>query len=157
MKITILFNGRTNVDYIRQGIEEYLSRLKHYIKFEIIEVPEIKNAKNLSEEQYRQNEAELMKKNFPKSDYIVLLDENGNEFSSEKFARFLEHKIQTGIKNLMFIVGGPYGFSDEIKNMASYTISLSQMTFPHQLVRLIFAEQLYRAFTIIKRKSNHHS
>lgn len=157
MKITFLLTGKTESQHIKELMEEYIKRISHYTNLEVIAIPDIKNSKNLSIEQYKQKEAENQKKYLIKSDYIILLDENGKEFTTEKFAQFIEHKIQTGIKNLMFVVGGAYGFSEEIRKMSAQTVSLSKMTFPHQLVRLIFIEQLYRAFTIIRNEKYHHS
>ncbi len=142
---------------VKEVMGEYIKRIVHYTNFEVIETPDIKNIKNLSVEHYKQKEAEIQKKYLVRSDFIILLDEFGKEYTSEKFAQFLEHKIQIGIKNPMFVVGGAYGFSEEIKKMSQAQISLSQMTFPHQLVRLIFIEQLYRAFTIIRKEKYHHS
>lgn len=157
MKITLLLTGKTDVEPVKVLMDEYTKRIGHYTNFEVIIIPDIKNIKNLSIEQYRQKEAEQQKKYLTKSDFIVLLDENGKEYTSEKFAQFLEHKIQIGIKNLVFVVGGAFGFTDEIRKMAEQSVSLSKMTFPHQLVRLIFLEQLYRAFTIIRKEKYHHS
>lgn len=157
MKITLLLTGKTEAAPVRELMEDYAKRLGHYINFEIIATPELKNIKNLSMEQYKQKESEIQKKYLAKSDFIVLLDEYGKEYTSEQFAQFLEHKTGIGIKNLMFVVGGAYGFSGEIKQMAHGCLSLSKMTFPHQLVRLIFLEQLYRAFTIIRKEKYHHA
>jgi len=157
MKITLLLTGKTDIQPVKELMDEYSKRIGHYTNFEVITVPDIKNIKNLSIEQYRQKEAELQKKYLAKSDFVILLDENGKEYTSEKFAQFLEHKIQIGIKNPVFVVGGAFGFTEEIRKMAEQTVSLSKMTFPHQLVRLIFLEQLYRAFTIIRKEKYHHS
>lgn len=157
MKITFLLTGKTDVEPVKVLMDEYTKRIGHYTNFEVITIPDIKNIKNLSIEQYRQKEAEQQKKYLTKSDFIILLDENGKEYSSEKFAQFLEHKMQIGIKNPVFVVGGAFGFTDEIRKMAEQSVSLSKMTFPHQLVRLIFLEQLYRAFTIIRKEKYHHS
>jgi len=157
MKITLLLTGKTDVQPVKELMDEYSKRIGHYTNFEVITVPDIKNIKNLSIEQYRQKEAELQKKYLAKSDFVILLDENGKEYTSEKFAQFLEHKIQIGIKNPMFVVGGAFGFTEEIRKLAEQSVSLSKMTFPHQLVRLIFLEQLYRAFTIIRKEKYHHS
>ena len=157
MKITFLLTGKTDVEPIKVLMDEYSKRIGHYTNFEVITIPDVKNIKNLSIDQYRQKEAELQKKYLTKSDFIILLDENGKEYTSEKFAQFLEHKIQIGIKNLVFVVGGAFGFTEEIRKMAEQSFSLSRMTFPHQLVRLIFLEQLYRAFTIIRKEKYHHS
>lgn len=156
MKITLLLTGKTAIAPVREIMDDYVKRIGHYVNFEVITVPDIKNIKNLPVDQYRQKEGEAQKKYFSKSDYIALLDEKGKEFKSDEFARFTEHKTQIGIKNLMFVVGGAYGFSDEIKELASQEISLSKMTFPHQLIRVIFIEQLYRAFTIIRKEKYHH-
>jgi 23S rRNA (pseudouridine1915-N3)-methyltransferase len=157
MKITLLLTGKTDIQPVKELMDEYSKRISHYTNFEIITIPDIKNIKSLSIEQYRQKEAELQKKYLAKSDFVMLLDENGKEYTSEKFAQFLEHKIQIGIKNPMFVVGGAFGFTEEIRKMAEQSVSLSKMTFPHQLVRLIFLEQLYRAFTIIRKEKYHHS
>lgn len=157
MKITLLLTGKTEIQAVKEGMEEYSKRIGHYTNFEVIATPDIKNSKNLSIDQYKQKEAEIQKKHLAKSDFIILLDEFGKEYTSEKFSLFLEHKIQIGIKNLMFVVGGAYGFSEEVRKMSQVQVSLSKMTFPHQLVRLIFIEQLYRAFTIIRKEKYHHS
>ncbi|MCK9612795.1 MAG: 23S rRNA (pseudouridine(1915)-N(3))-methyltransferase RlmH [Bacteroidales bacterium] len=157
MKIILLLTGKTNITYINDGLMDYFKRINHYIRTEIITIPDIKGGKNYNITKIQSEEAGVQKKYFTKADFIVLLDENGEELSSVNFARFVEHKMQTGIKNLMFVIGGAYGFSDEIRNIANAEISLSRLTFPHQLVRLIFMEQLYRAFTIIRNEKYHHS
>lgn len=156
MKITLLLTGKTEIDYVLKGLEEYIKRIKHYTNLEIITVPDIKNTKNLTVEQYKQKEAENQIKYLQSSDLIILLDEYGKEFTSVEFAQFIESKLQASVKNMVFIVGGAYGFSSEIKKMSHLSISLSKLTFPHQLVRLIFIEQLYRAFTIIRKEKYHH-
>jgi 23S rRNA (pseudouridine1915-N3)-methyltransferase len=157
MKITLLLTGKTEIDYIQKGAEDYIKRIKRYISFEVVSIPDIKNAKNLTIEQYKQKEAENQAKYLQNADLIILLDEFGKEYTSVEFARYIESKMQASIKNMVFVVGGAYGFAVEIKKMSHHSISLSQLTFPHQLVRLLFLEQLYRAFTIIRNEKYHHS
>ncbi len=157
MKITLVLTGKTEMDYIIKGSEEYIKRIKRYINFEVISIPDIKNAKNLSIELYKQKEAEAQEKILSKADLIILLDEFGTEYNSIELAKYIDTKIQLSIKNMVFVVGGAFGFAPEIKKMSHYSISLSRLTFPHQLVRLIFLEQLYRAFTIIRNEKYHHS
>ena len=156
MKITLLVIGKTEDKYIKEGIEKYLNRLKHYIKFELIEIPELKNTKSLSEEQQKVKEAELLSKQLSNQDYVVLLDERGSEFTSVQFSTFINKKMIGSIQNLVFIVGGPYGFAPLLQSIAKDKISLSKMTFSHQMVRLFFVEQIYRAFTILKGEPYHH-
>lgn len=156
MKITFLVLGKTEDSYINEGISKYLKRLKHYVKFELIELPELKNTKNLREDQQKAKEAELILKALNQSDHVILLDEKGDEFTSSQFAQFINKKMIGGIQNLVFIVGGPYGFDESIYKMAQGKTSLSRMTFSHQMVRLFFVEQLYRTFTILKGEPYHH-
>jgi len=156
MKITLLLTGKTELDYILKGAEEYIKRIKRYNSFEVVTIPDIKNAKNLTIDQYKQKEAENQLKYLQNADLIILLDEFGKEYTSVDFARYIESKMQTSIKNMVFIVGGAFGFAPEIKKLSHQSISLSLLTFPHQLVRLIFLEQLYRAFTIIRNEKYHH-
>lgn len=156
MKITLLTIGKTEDRYLNEGIDIYLKRLKHYVTFRILELPELKNTKSLSQEQQKIRESELILKNIQSTDYVVLLDENGKEFSSRGFSVFLNKKMVGGLQHLVFIVGGPYGFSDEVYSRSNDKISLSQMTFSHQMIRLLFSEQLYRAFTILKGEPYHH-
>ena len=150
MKIELLVIGKTDKDYLQKGISIYLDRLKHYIPFELKVIPDIKNTKNLSEEQQKQREGELILKQLQPADELVLLDENGKRHSSVQFAENIEKKLIAGTKKVVYVIGGPYGFSSEVYHRANQKLSLSAMTFSHQMVRLIFAEQLYRAFTIIK-------
>ena len=157
MKITLLTIGKTEDRYLNEGIDIYLKRLKHYVTFRILELPELKNTKSLSQEQQKIRESELIFKNIQSTDYVVLLDENGKEFSSRGFSVFLNKKMVGGLQHLVFIVGGPYGFSDEVYSRSNDKISLSQMTFSHQMIRLLFTEQLYRAFTILKGEPYHHN
>lgn len=156
MKITFLVLGKTDDKYINEGISKYLNRLKHYIKFELVEIPDLKNTKNLREDQQKAKEAELIQKALNPTDHVILLDEKGTEFTSRKFSEFLNKKMVSGIQNLVFIVGGPYGFDESIYKLASSKISLSKMTFSHQMVRLFFIEQVYRGFTILKGEPYHH-
>jgi 23S rRNA (pseudouridine1915-N3)-methyltransferase len=156
MKITFLVIGKTEDSYLKQGIEKYLNRLKHYIKFELIEIPELKNTKNLSEEQQKFKEAELILKTINSSDRVVLLDDKGQEYTSVQFSGYLSKKMLSSVQNLIFIVGGPYGFDQSIYAIAHDKISLSKMTFSHQMVRLFFVEQVYRAFSILKGEPYHH-
>lgn len=156
MKLTLILVGKTEDDYIISGFNEYVKRLKRYITFETLVIPALRNAKNLSEEQQKNEEGVLIGKQIQSSDFIVLLDEFGIEQRSVEFADFIQKRMNSGIKNLVFIVGGPYGFSDEIKKIANYKLSLSKLTFSHQMVRLFFVEQLYRAMTILKNEPYHH-
>ncbi len=156
MKITLLTVGKTEDKYLIEGIEKYVKRLKHYVNFVSIEIPELKNTKNLSTDQQKAKEAELIRKHLQNGDFIVLLDEKGKEFTSANFAAFISKKMVSGLQNLVFIVGGPYGFDTSIYEKAGDKISLSRMTFSHQMVRLFFVEQIYRAFTILKGEPYHH-
>ena len=156
MKICLLVIGKTDEDYLQKGLEIFMKRIPHYILFEMKVIPDIKNSKNLSEEQQKEKEGELILQQILSSDELFLLDEQGIEASSVGFAQFLEKKMLSGIKRLVFVIGGPYGFSANVYSRATGKISLSKMTFSHQMVRLIFAEQLYRAFTILKGEPYHH-
>ncbi|MPQ48751.1 23S rRNA (pseudouridine(1915)-N(3))-methyltransferase RlmH [Marinifilum sp. N1E240] len=156
MKITLLVIGKTDKDFVKKGIEEYQKRLVHYLPFELKIIPDLKNTKNLSENQQKQKEGELILDKIKSSDTLILLDENGKEFSSVGFSKYVEQKMIGGIKNLVFVIGGPYGFSDEVYKKAQGKISLSKMTYSHQMIRMIFIEQLYRAMTIIKGEPYHH-
>lgn len=156
MKITFILNGKTEEDYIIKGSSIYEQRLKHYLSFETIVIPALKNTKALSIVQQKQKEGELILKSIQSTDKLILLDENGKEHSSVQFSNFIQQQMNSGIKNLVFVVGGPYGFSDEIYKRANGKVSLSKMTFSHQMVRLFFVEQLYRAMTILKNEPYHH-
>ena len=156
MKICLLAIGKTDESYLQSGIELFLKRIPHYIAFEMKIIADIKNTKSLSEEQQKEKEGELILQQVLSSDELFLLDEQGLEVSSVDFARFLEKKMLSGIKRMVFVVGGPYGFSGAVYSRATGKVSLSKMTFSHQMVRLIFAEQLYRAFTILKGEPYHH-
>lgn len=156
MKISLLVIGKTDAGYFVDAIREYENRLGHYIPFEMQVIPDIKNTKSLTESQQKEKEGELILKNLQTGDYIVLLDERGKEFSSLQFSTYIEKKTHTVAKRLVFIIGGPYGFSESIYSKASEKISLSKMTFSHQMIRLIFIEQLYRAMTILNNEPYHH-
>ena len=156
MKTTLLAVGRTVETYYIEAIREYVERTKHYIPFEIEIIPELKNTKSLSTEQQKEKEGELILKSLQSGDYIVLLDEKGKEFRSVEFASWMERKLSTAGKRLVFIIGGPYGFSEKIYQVANEKLSLSKMTFSHQMIRLIFVEQLYRAMTILNGGPYHH-
>ncbi len=156
MKICLLVIGKTDEAYLQKGIEIFLKRIPHYIPFEMKVIPDIKNVKNLSEEQQKEKEGELILQQLASADELFLLDEHGTEFSSVEFARFLEKKMIAGLKRLVLVIGGPYGFSSGVYARATGKISLSKMTFSHQMVRLIVAEQLYRAMTILKGEPYHH-
>lgn len=156
MKIRLLCIGKTDDRYIQEGVEKYLKRLKHYVSFQIVELPDIKNVKNLSENQQKDREGDLLLKNIHAQDFVVLLDERGKEFRSIEFSAYLEHKMVSSTAQLVFIIGGPYGFSAAVQQRASYTISLSKMTFSHQMIRLFLVEQLYRAYSIMRGEPYHH-
>ncbi|MFD1628449.1 23S rRNA (pseudouridine(1915)-N(3))-methyltransferase RlmH [Pseudopedobacter beijingensis] len=156
MKISLLTVGKTEDKYLIDGIEKYLKRLKHYIKFEIKELPELKNTKHLTQEQQKAKEAELLFKHISSTDFVVLLDEKGSNYTSIQFADFLNKKMIAATQHLIFVIGGPYGFDQTIYQRANDKISLSKMTFSHQMVRLFFTEQVYRAFTILKGEPYHH-
>jgi len=156
MKIQLIVVGKTNQSFVQQGLDEFCNRLSHYFPFELEIIPDIKNVKNLSIEQLKLKEGELILRSFQAGDSIILLDERGQEFTSVKFAEFIEKKTHTGIKRLVFVVGGAYGFSSAVYEAAHEKIALSKMTFPHQLIRLIFIEQLYRAMTILHHEPYHH-
>jgi 23S rRNA (pseudouridine1915-N3)-methyltransferase len=156
MKIVLLTIGKTEDAYIKEGIDKYLKRLKHYIKFEITDLPELKNTKAMSQEQQKVKEAELILKNTLSTDHLILLDERGSELTSVQFAELLNKKMLASIQNLVFVVGGPYGFDTTLYQRANDKLSLSKMTFSHQMVRLFFTEQVYRAFTILNGEPYHH-
>tara|TARA_R110002072_G_scaffold125944_3_gene262619 strand:+ start:154246 stop:154719 length:474 start_codon:yes stop_codon:yes gene_type:complete len=156
MKITLLAIGKTDDKDLQRLITMYSNRLSHYVSFTAEMVPDIKNSKNLSEEQQKQLEGQEILKRTTTSDQLILLDENGKNYSSEGFAQFLQKKMNSGLKQLIFVIGGPYGFSPELYQRANGKISLSSMTFSHQMVRLFFVEQLYRGFTILRNEPYHH-
>jgi len=156
MKIVLITIGKTNEKYLIDGISNYQKRLKHYINFEMTEIVNIKNTKNLSELELMKKEGELILKQIQSSDYLVLLDDKGKDFTSPKFAQKLQQWMLSGKKRLVFVVGGAYGFSEEVYQRGNEKISLSKMTFSHQMVRLFFVEQIYRGYTILNNEPYHH-
>jgi len=156
MTIKLLAIGKTDSKLLQQLISEYENRLKHYVRFKIETIPDIKNAKNLSEVQQKEKEGEQILKKLSPTDILVLLDEKGKHFSSIDFSKFLQKKMNSGIKQLVFVIGGPYGFSDTVYEKSQGMLSLSKMTFSHQMVRLFVVEQVYRAFTILRNEPYHH-
>ena len=155
MKTLLILVGKTTDKHFLAGISDYAERIGHYIPFEITTIPELKNTKSLSEEQQKTMEGELILKQLQPSDTLVLLDEHGKELRSIELAKWLEQKQQTA-RRLVFVIGGPYGFSDAVYSRANEQLSLSRLTFSHQMVRLVFTEQIYRACTIIKGEPYHH-
>jgi len=156
MKATLILIGKTEAAYLKEGIKVYTERLKHYLNFEMIEIPALKNTKSLTADQQKEAEGTLILSKIASTDELWLLDENGKQYSSEGFAEVIERKMNGATKNIVFVVGGPYGFSSKVYQSATAKLSLSAMTFSHQMVRLIFTEQLYRAMTIIKGEPYHH-
>lgn len=155
MKATLIFVGRTVSKLYSEGISDYENRINHYLPFDIKTIPELKNTKNLNEQQQKEKEGELILKSIEPKDFVVLLDEHGREFRSVDFARWISYKMQT-TRQLTFVIGGPYGFSPAVYDRADFKMSLSPMTFNHQMVRLLFVEQLYRACTIMRGEPYHH-
>ena len=156
MKFTLLAVGKTDSKEIEQLTEIYTKRVARYVKFEIKIIPDLKNRAKLSFEQQKKQEADLILTQLNTSDFVVLLDENGKHYSSVDFSKFLQQRMNSGIKNLVFIIGGPYGFDQALYSRANSKLSLSKMTFSHQMVRLFFAEQLYRGFSILNNEPYHH-
>lgn len=156
MKIKLLQIGKTNDEYLLKGIDEYSVRIKNYVPFEIETIPYLKNSNSFSPELVKQKEGELILQKIKKEDILILLDENGKTHSSRGFATFLQQQMNTGNKQLIFLIGGAYGFSSNVYERANGKISLSSMTFSHQIIRIIFIEQLYRGFTIIHHHPYHH-
>ncbi|MCA6364752.1 MAG: 23S rRNA (pseudouridine(1915)-N(3))-methyltransferase RlmH [Bacteroidetes bacterium] len=157
MKITLLQIGKTDEAWIREATGIYAGRLKHYSTFEMVEIPALKLAGKITGEQQKEEEGKIILKRLQPSDYLVLLDEKGKEFTSEKFAAWIGKQQTAGTKHLVFVIGGPFGFSGAVYERANEKIALSQMTFSHQMVRIFFTEQLYRGFTILRGEKYHHS
>lgn len=155
MKTKLLVVGKTNDKNITKGIDDYVGRVKHYMPFDIEVIPELKNTKSLTQSNQKEMEAEQILKRLQPSDTVVLLDEHGKEYRSIEFARWTE-KLQQTARSLVFIIGGPYGFADSVYERSDAKLSLSKMTFSHQMIRLLFVEQIYRACTIIKGEPYHH-
>ena len=156
MNIKLLTIGKTDDKNLQTLIEQYQKRLSFYVKFDLEIIPDIKNVKNLSESQQKEKEGELVLSKITPTDELILLDENGKTFSSVGFSDYLQKKMNSGIKTLVFVIGGPYGFSDSVYQKANGKVSLSEMTFSHQMVRLFVVEQIYRAFTILRNEPYHH-
>ena len=155
MKTILILVGKTTDKHFQAGISDYAERIDHYMPFDIVTIPELKNTKSLSEDQQKTMEGELILKQLQPSDTLVLLDEHGKELRSIELAKWLEQKQQTA-RRLVFVIGGPYGFSEAVYSRANEKLSLSKLTFSHQMVRLVFTEQIYRACTIIKGEPYHH-
>ncbi|GAA4058913.1 23S rRNA (pseudouridine(1915)-N(3))-methyltransferase RlmH [Flavobacterium chungnamense] len=156
MNIRLLAIGKTDNKSLQTLIDDYTKRLSFYVKFDLEVIPDIKNVKNLSEAQQKEKEGELILSKLSATDQLILLDENGTTFSSLGFSDYLQKKMNAGIKTLVFVIGGPYGFSEEIYKKAQGKVSLSEMTFSHQMVRLFVIEQIYRGFTILRNEPYHH-
>lgn len=156
MQVTLLCIGKTGKKFLEDGEQEYLKRLRHYIPFQLQIIPDIKQAKSLSVSQIKQREGELILEKVSSTDSLILLDENGKEYSSLEFSAYLQDQFNRGGKQICFVVGGPYGFSDAVYQRSNGMISLSQMTFSHQMIRLFFIEQVYRAMTILRNEPYHH-
>ena len=156
MQIKLIAIGKTDNKNLQTLIEDYKKRLSHYIKFEFEIIPDLKNVKHLSEAQQKEKEGELILSKTQNSDVLILLDENGKQMDSIAFSDYLQKHMNSGVKTLIFVIGGPYGFSEEVYKRANGKLGLSKMTFSHQMVRLFFTEQLYRGFTILKNEPYHH-
>ena len=156
MKVVLLVTGKTDSRWWNEALNDYTGRLKHYIPFDMEVIPDLKNVRNMTEAQQKIQEGMLIVKYLQPGDCCVLLDERGREFTSRQFASYMEKKMQTVAKRLVFVIGGPYGFSDEIYARATERIAVSKMTFSHQMIRPVFAEQLYRAMTIVRGEPYHH-
>ena len=156
MTIKLITIGKTDNKELTALIDDYIKRLGHYIKFSLDIIPDIKNVKNLSEAEQKQKEGDLILKKIKSTDCLILLDEHGKQFDSVAFSGYLQKYMNSGVKQVVFVIGGPYGFSDAIYKKAKGKISLSKMTFSHQMIRLFFIEQLYRGFTILRNEPYHH-
>ncbi|HZW78081.1 MAG TPA: 23S rRNA (pseudouridine(1915)-N(3))-methyltransferase RlmH [Flavobacteriaceae bacterium] len=156
MKITLLVIGKTDKKELQSLIQDYEERLRYYISFEISVIPDLRKTKHLTEELQKKLEGEEILKRISPSDEVILLDERGKAFTSVDFSDYIQKKMNSGLRNLMFVIGGPYGFSEDLYTRANGRISLSDMTFSHQMIRLFFVEQVYRAFTILRNEPYHH-
>ncbi len=156
MKIKLVVVSKTDADYLKEGIRSYADRLKHYVNFEYVEIPSVKNSGKLTQTELKKTEGTALLKQTESSSVLVVLDELGKEYNSPDFSKFLQQQMNSGTKSLVFMIGGAFGFSEEVYKRANFKIALSQMTFSHQMVRLFFVEQLYRGFTIIKGEGYHH-
>jgi len=156
MKIALLQTGKTTEKYVNEGVELYSERIRKYSGFEIITIPDMKKTRNMPAEEVKIREGSRILQAIGNNDFVVLLDEKGKELRTVEFAKWIEKQSMISGKRILFVIGGPWGFADEVSKIAGFTLSLSRMTFPHQLIRVLFLEQLYRAFTIIKGESYHH-
>lgn len=156
MKLTLLCIGKTDEDYLQKGIDKYMKRLKHYVHFDKVIIPDIKNSKHLTEAQQKEREGQLILKHVVATDMLILMDEKGKAYRSIDFASFFEKQMLNSVPHIIFVIGGPYGFDDTVYQRANSMISLSKMTFSHQMVRLFIVEQIYRAFSIIRGEPYHH-
>ena len=156
MKISLIVVGKTEEEYLKTGVSQYEQRLVHYASFTIRVIPSLKSTKNLTSAQQKEKEGELIIQAMEGCDQVILLDEKGKNYKSTEFADFLQKHMNSGIRHLAFVVGGPFGFSESVYNRATGKLSLSSMTFSHQMIRLLFVEQLYRAFTILKNEPYHN-
>jgi len=156
MTITLICVGKTDSKALKVLVEDYEKRIGRFIKYQVEIIPDLKNRKKLSEEEQKTEEGKLILAKLKSSDLMILLDENGKEFNSVSYANWMQKQMNKGLKNLVFVIGGPYGFSKEVYQTAKLKVSLSQMTFSHQMVRLFFTEQTYRAFSILNNLPYHH-
>ena len=157
MNIKLIVVSKTDTPYLQAGIEEYVGRLKHYCDFELIVIPSVKNAGGLRPEELKEREGQLIMKQLERVDCAVLLDEHGRDYTSVGFSEFLQRQMNSGLRSLAFVIGGAYGFAPAVYAAAQHKLSLSQMTFNHQMVRLFFLEQLYRAHTILRHEKYHNA
>lgn len=156
MNVDLLVVGRTDSNAVNEIVANYLKRINFYVKMSVVTIPDLRNTKNMTSASQKQQEGELILRQLSDSDYVVILDERGYEFRSLEFATWMQKRMNSGVKRLVFIIGGPYGFSQQLYERANTCISLSKMTFSHQIIRAIFTEQLYRAFTILNNEPYHH-
>ena len=156
MEVKLVTVGKTDVPWVREGLDLYVSRLRHYVPFTLVEIPQLKNVSAISQEQIKEKEGELILKQVAPGETVILLDERGRQYRSVEWADWIQRQLSLGGKGLVFVVGGAYGFSQKVYDRANGLVSLSKMTFSHQMVRTVFAEQLYRAFTIIRGEPYHH-
>lgn len=156
MKLMLLMIGKTTENSLQSLIQDYVGRLQFYISLEVVVLPELKNTKKLSVSEQKEKEAEMLFKQLDTKDHLILLDEKGKQYSSMEFAQFMGKKLESTIKRTIFVIGGPYGFAERVYERADGMLSLSRMTFSHQMIRLLFTEQLYRAMTILKGENYHH-
>lgn len=156
MNIKLIVVAKTDEQYLRDGIDVYVKRLRHYVNFEMVVIPALKDLRNASADEVKEREAAVLLRHLEKADAVVLLDEHGEEYTSVGFSKYLQKQMNAGIRTLAFVVGGAFGFSSKVYERANGKLSLSQMTFSHQMIRLLFVEQLYRAFTILNHEPYHN-